>query len=544
MNTHRGPARQPASCIDCLAWGDEFIKGLCGRCLNFSRKWPLGQCATCQRRLPVKKGHCRLCWHQALLDRDEDIDDPVNTPLLPYVRRVRHQQLVLGHMLLRVDLVGAAARPVRSADTVGACRQRQPWATHRPAIDWVQPPLFDHSGRDYTRVRIDLRTRNAADNPWLTWAWHLANSLAEARGFEDEQRANLNHVLAMLLTHHTAGETIRLSDVVHILRERGTGAVHTAAHVLQEMGVLADDQPRAFDTWLDGQLRGITPAIAHQVRRWALALHDGGPRIKARHDKTVRIYIATARPVLLSWSARHEHLREISRDDLLTQIAPLRGWRRQRTITALRSLFGWAKTSGVIFRNPTTRIKLPPTEQPARQPLTPTQIAPTLQAATAAHIRLAVVLAAVHAARSGDIVKMQLTDIDLGERRLTIAGRTRPLDELTRSALNDWLTYRRQQWPNTANPHLIISKRSAPGLKPASQHWISRVLRGLPANLEHLRVDRQLDEAIMSGADPLHLAEVFGIGRNTALRYATSARQLLHSTIEDHPGHREPPDSR
>ena len=51
-------------------------------------------------------------------------------------------------------------------------------------------------------------------------------------------------------------------------------------------------------------------------------------------------------------------------------------------------------------------------------------------------------------------------------------------------------------------------------------------LRGLPATLERLRIDCQLAEALATGFDPLHLAEVFGMSEHTAIRYAVNARQL------------------
>jgi hypothetical protein len=42
-------------------------------------------------------------------------------------------------------------------------------------------------------------------------------------------------------------------------------------------------------------------------------------------------------------------------------------------------------------------------------------------------------------------------------------------------------------------------------------------------------MDRQLEEALNHGPDPLHLASLFGIGERTAMRYADAARQLLAS---------------
>jgi hypothetical protein len=62
--------------------------------------------------------------------------------------------------------------------------------------------------------------------------------------------------------------------------------------------------------------------------------------------------------------------------------------------------------------------------------------------------------------------------------------------------------------------------------------WLTS-LRGLPATLDRLRIDRQLEEALTCGADPLHLAVVFGIDDSTAIRYAASARQILTRPHED-----------
>jgi hypothetical protein len=50
------------------------------------------------------------------------------------------------------------------------------------------------------------------------------------------------------------------------------------------------------------------------------------------------------------------------------------------------------------------------------------------------------------------IRELQVDDIDLGNRRLTIADRNRPLDDLTRQMILEWLDYRRSRWAGTANP--------------------------------------------------------------------------------------------
>jgi hypothetical protein len=59
------------------------------------------------------------------------------------------------------------------------------------------------------------------------------------------------------------------------------------------------------------------------------------------------------------------------------------------------------------------------------------------------------VLAAMHAARRKAIRELLLDDVDLGNRRLTIGGRTRPIDELTRQIMLEWLSYWNTRWPCT-----------------------------------------------------------------------------------------------
>jgi hypothetical protein len=213
------------------------------------------------------------------------------------------------------------------------------------------------------------------------------------------------------------------------------------------------------------------------------------------------------------------------------------------TLVAARSLFARAKKNGVVFRDPASRLRVGRTGHAIFQPLLPGQIDQAVEAATTPHARVFVALAAVHAARPAQIRALQLTDADLGNRRLTIAGKTRPLDDLTCQVMLDWLTSRQARWPNTANLHLLISRRTAPGAGPVSHAWL-RSLRGLPATLDRLRIDRQLEEALTCGADPLHLAVVFGLDDTTAIRYAAAARQLLARPHENGPLHCRPADLR
>jgi len=141
-------------------------------------------------------------------------------------------------------------------------------------------------------------------------------------------------------------------------------------------------------------------------------------------------------------------------------------------VSALRSLFTWAKKTGVIFRNPAARIKRGKREHPVWQPLTAGQLADAVAAASTPQARLCLVLAAVHAARPGAIRGLQLDDADLASGRLHLVGASRPMGELTRKVLREWLEYRQRRWPHTANPHFLLGKESALRHGPVSTAYL------------------------------------------------------------------------
>lgn len=505
------------TCRSCLAWGMTHLQGVCVACYNFAgRNKSTGECGACARHEQLKKGYCRLCWVQASLERP----DGPGTRLAPYVRNVRYHQLFLA------DLNRRRATPRQVPHSCSMVS---------PRMDWLQLPLFIAPGGDrYRYGRVDLHSGPALENPWLAWALHLAHTMAESRGFSPKVHQALNRTLVMLLGEHRDGELIRSSDFHQVLRNRGT-SIEQTSEILQKMGVLLDDRPTTFQKWLQRKLDGLAPGIRSETERWAHALHNGTPRSQPKSPHTAKKYLRNARPALLEWSARYHHLREVTREDILAHIDGLHGHQRQQRMSALRSLFAWAKKNGVIFRDPANRVTVGLLDLPVWQPLPPEEIARAVEAATTSQARVFVALAAVHAARNGAIRALQLDNVDLANRRLTIAGHTRPLDNLTHQILLGWLDHRRQRWPNTANQHLVINMTTALRLSPVSATWVNHTLRGLTGTLERLRIDRQLEEALTHRADPLHLAVVFDINETTAIRYAASARQLLEQPKETHP---------
>jgi len=198
---------------------------------------------------------------------------------------------------------------------------------------------------------------------------------------------------------------------------------------------------------------------------------------------------------------------------------------------ALRSLFRFAKRRGLTFADPTRHLSGGRGAGRTLLAMTAEQIQAVEQAAVTPAQRLAIALAAVHAARPKAIRELTLDDIDLPNRRVTLAGHRQPLGELTRNALLAWLGYRRATWPNTANQHVLVSRISALGTRPVSPDHLDKH-QPPGVSLEHIRRDRILHEALATGADPLHLALVFNIDHTNAMAYANAARSLLSSPAE------------
>ncbi|WP_434597884.1 hypothetical protein [Streptomyces sp. A5-4] len=311
----------------------------------------------------------------------------------------------------------------------------------------------------------------ALASPWLAWAKHLAHQLAEARSWGRGIRFAVNRGPAIVLTGYTEGDAIRHSEIFTPLRALDLRVGHVVT-VLEEMGIFLDDEEPFFERWLAERLEGIAPGIAAEAERWTRVLRDGGPRSLPRQQATVRLYLNRARPALLKWSNHYDHLREVTREDVLARAKTLHGHHRMDELVALRSLFAWAKRSGLVFLNPASRIKVGQIQYSVLQPLAPAQIDSSVAAATTPTARLVLALAAVLAARVAQIATVILDDVDIGNRRLTIAGRVRPLDDLTLKLLLDWLEYRRKRWPNTANLHLLINNQAATGTGRASNRWI------------------------------------------------------------------------
>lgn len=431
--------RTVTSCAACLAWGLTFAQGVCIACYQFAapRDGNLdGDCKACGRRQRVRKGYCRLCWCQARYDRRRLASDArAAVVLAPYLAGIRWQQLFL-------SISDRRQAPPRKAPRRYGAKGRPlkppPPAAGRPRSLWVQEPLLPAGPRTYRRSVVDLRAGPPPDNPWLAWALHLAHTTAEARGWEHVARRAMQRVLVMLLAEHREPDRIRVSDFAAAAAEQYINLDYVV-EILTTMDIVDDDRPARLEGWMTGKLADLPDPWRRDLHSWGRLLRDGGPRSRPRTESTVRTYLNVAADAAASWP-HCDHLREVTRDDVIAYLTTLRGRRRETATTALRGLFRWAKTYKLIFRNPTRGIRGVKVPDPIWPLLEPDAITASVTAATTVQARLCVVLAGVHAARPGQIRALHLDDVDLAGRRLTIAGHSRPLDDLTAQVLLDWLT--------------------------------------------------------------------------------------------------------
>jgi integrase len=354
-----------------------------------------------------------------------------------------------------------------------------------------------------------------------------ARELGELHGWSPSTIRCTIDGLAVLLHGLPPGGRIRLSDV----RQRKPRSTSTprVVEVLTALDLFDDDTASTTRAWIQHSVGRLPEGFAGDVRAWLLVMLDGDARTKARAETSLRVYFSFVAPAIRQWSVTCDSLREITASDVTAALAPLNGWRRRTATAALRSLFFFAKKNKLVFTNPTTRLKAEPVND-GLVPMSEQQIRAVENTAVSAGQRLAVVLAAIHAAKPGAIRALMLNDLDLANRRITIAGNEQRLSELARRALLAWLDERRSRWPHTPNRHVLINKQTALADGPVSSHYLhGHLLPGI--SLDRVRRDRILHEALTAGPDPLHLALVFHISHTTASRYTAIAQRILDEDV-------------
>lgn len=509
----RPPLSAPRSCQSCLAWG--VLPGrFCSSCSQFNRRYPAGTCEGCGRLAAIRRGHCRLCHCQAQYLAGPS---PWDTGPLHF-----RELGPGGHQLFFASMLAVSWNHGRKAPARPAApAPPAPGGIIRPEAVPRQPELITLPFEKTPWRILD------GDRPRLTWYEHLLPAVArtgQLRGWSPSVQEHVRNTLRSLIATQPADARSYPASSVQRL---GAGARHSTARtieLLSDLQLLAEDRPDPGDPWAAKRLAKLPAGIASNVEPWLDHLRHGDSRHRPKAPGTWRGYCTAIMPALLSWSEDRDTLREITRDDIteaLSQPRP-RGGDNHTLAIALRSLFGYLKSRKRIFANPAAR--LPANIGRHRNPTLPVPARAEAHDPAAAPMTpdewLVNVLIRHHALPGTTIAGLTLDDVGLDGRILTVAGRRRPLDQLTRDAIASYLAYRTRRWPLTANRHLLLSQLSALQDGPVSSWWISERITRWNSTLTGLRQDRILEEAAAAGTrDPMHLASMFGLHPNTAQRY-------------------------
>jgi hypothetical protein len=218
--------------------------------------------------------------------------------------------------------------------------------------------------------------------------------------------------------------------------------------------------------------------------------------------------------VVTGWAdAGYQSFAQVTRTDVEDALRPLAPGRRHAAELGLRSLFKTLKGRRLIFTNPMRGMKHTPVAGNLPLALDPAVIRDEINHPDPV-VALAVALVAFHALTGTQLRDVKLSDIVDG--RLTTGDREIPLAAPVRTRLAAWLDHRNRRWPECANPHLLVSRRTAPRLTPVGHSF---PWKGITLRPQALREDRILHEIHATGGDIRRICDLFGLSVEGATRY-------------------------
>lgn len=517
-----GPLARPGvivdSCLDCDAWGVTRTYGwLCAGCKGWRESHrDVAACGSCGCTVAISAdGSCRLCHKQRSLLAHSTGRRPSTVSLIEANRT--GQQLFLAGLWHRA---GHGRRPYITKTSPSDLRLLRPVTHEQLAL--LQLPRDLKSG-----------LRNGfppPPDPAREAAWHeFTREFAAAHGWGVNVTERAQRVIRMLLgMQDTVGAAFRASDVLPMSGIRHP--VRPVLDVLAAAGMLADDRVPAIVPWFTLQTAGLPDQMRHELDVWfEIARHGSAtpPRFRPRSERTVRSQLAFALPTLRGWATTHSSLREIGRDDVLAAL-PSGGGARSTTLQGLRTIFRVLKARGLVFVNPTARVRVPTPDKPVPPSVDLTAVREAINSDDVTRAALAALLA-FHAVRIWQLRQLLITDLCDGTLRLP--DHVVPLAGPVRERLSAYLDHRQRRWPGTANPHLFIHYRNATTTTAVSPKWIATRLGISP---QSIRQDRILDEAHATGGDVRQLCDLFGLSIAGAYRYTAT---VDHPGVDDYAEH-------
>lgn len=243
---------------------------------------------------------------------------------------------------------------------------------------------------------------------------------------------------------------------------------------------------------------------------------------RPRADNTIerRLSIIKDMAIFLTGQGKRDWA-TTTREDIEAFLASRPAIRRSR-LTTLRHFFTWAKTSKLVLTDPTRGLT-------ARQPRGyhgPT--APlglqrqlyhrwTTASGVHPHEALAGLLTLVHAASTQELRAVTIKDIDQAGHAIRLGRRPHatPLDPATWAAIQGCLAHRDQL--GTANPHLLVTRKTKATRAPASEDYPRSLLRAAGVTPRLLRCTRLAE--LTTSTDPKLVSAAFGIHPQAATHY-------------------------
>ncbi|MFF8883315.1 hypothetical protein [Streptomyces flaveolus] len=487
---------------------------------KFSKAGPGGPCGWCGRRVAVNHDRvCRMCWLQRARLRRATGDAHAS------------YEAALGCGWVQLSFANTRAQ------------ERRPTRTGPAQPDGALPPLTPFTHRQLTLFEPPPRTLTACDgvarDPVLAdWLERNLTAWAAARGWSHSTVTRYRRGLRIVLAvQDTPGGPVPASVVQELT---GTGLAARLLHeFLAAHGFLDDDRPQTIDTWFTRTTAHLPEPMTSQLAHWFTVRLNGAttpPRSLARSPVTLRLHLRHALPVLTRLAAAGlGDLTDIPPARLREELAAcqLSGNDYANTASALRAVFGFLHTHRYAASNPAVHLRvgtfhrtipLPADTAPLREALTSPD--PARAAVTA--------LLVFHAPRVAEIRTLTLTDLrDLDQGRLYLPSRTILLADPVKERLTAYLTHRHTTWPHTANPHLLLTHRSAVTTTPVSAPWL---YQQYPSSSHLLRNDRIVNEA-QAAADARMISELFGITFQAATRYTRPYADAATAQPR-HPGRR------
>ncbi|MFF1594795.1 hypothetical protein ACFVY0_43070 [Streptomyces sp. NPDC058286] len=470
---------------------------------------------------------CRLCWLQRARLRRATGD-----PRLSYARALEDGWVQLSFANTRPQ----ERRPHSTQAPPGA-KTRSVLAALAPAAH-RQLVLFPPPPRDLAAALHRL----PIDTALADWLGQELTDWAAARGWTRSTASRARCGLRLLLAvQDTPGAPVPASGIDQLTQ------VGLPARLLHEFltarRFVEDDRTLAIDAFFARLTAGLPEPMTAQLARWMSLRLTGSPtppRSRPRSPATVRHQLSFALPVLARLAAAGTRdLADITTAQLREHLSACRltGTAYTHTASGLIAVFTLLHAHRIIRSNPavhlrvgtpTPTIPLPADTAPIRQALNDPD--PARAAITA--------LLAFHALRALEIRHLTLTDArDLAAGHLHLPDRTVLLAEPVQARMNAYLTHRGRRWPNTANPHFFITRRTALSTTPVSRPWL---YRHYPASSHLLRSDRIVDEVQAADGDIRLICDLFGLSIQAATRYtaATASTSITPSSEKPKPSNR------